>query len=116
MNTKVYAQRRKQLMRMMGEDAIAILPAAPSLIRNRDVEHKFRQDSDFYYLSGFVEPEAVIVLIPGRKNGSFILFCRERDPKKETWNGYRYGPEGAVEFLVPMMLIPLVTWRISCRD
>ena len=97
MNTKVYAQRRKQLMKMMGEDSIAILPAAPLLIRNRDVEHKFRQDSDFYYLSGFVEPESVIVLIPGRKNGSFVLFCRQRDPKKETWNGYRYGPEGAVE-------------------
>jgi len=97
MNKKVYAQRRKQLMRMMGDDSIAILPAAPSLIRNRDVEHHFRQDSDFFYLSGFTEPEAVIVLIPGRKNGQYILFCRERDPKKETWNGYRYGPEGAVE-------------------
>jgi Xaa-Pro aminopeptidase len=97
MNNKVYAQRRKQLMRMMGDDSIAILPAAPSLIRNRDVEHSFRQDSDFFYLSGFAEPEAVVVLIPGRKKGQYILFCRERDPKKETWNGYRYGPEGAVE-------------------
>lgn len=97
MNTKVFAQRRKQLMRMMGEDSIAILPAAPALIRNRDVEHKFRQDSDFYYLTGFTEPESVIVLIPGRKQGPYVLFCRERDPKKETWNGYRYGPEGAVE-------------------
>lgn len=98
MNTKIYAQRRRQLMRMMGEDSIAILPAAPSLIRNRDVEHSFRQDSDFFYLSGFTEPEAVIVLIPGRKKAQYILFCRERDPKKETWNGYRYGPEGAVKY------------------
>ena len=97
MNAKLHAQRRKQLMRMMGDDSIAILPAAPTLIRNRDVEHHFRQDSDFSYLSGFPEPEAVIVLIPHRKNGQFVLFCRERDPKKETWNGYRYGPEGAVE-------------------
>jgi Xaa-Pro aminopeptidase len=97
MNNKVYAQRRKQLMRMMGEDSIAILPAAPSLIRNRDVEHQFRQDSDFFYLSGFSEPEAVIVLIPSRKKGQYVLFCRERDPKKETWNGYRYGPDGVVE-------------------
>jgi Xaa-Pro aminopeptidase len=97
MNNKIYAQRRKQLMKMMGENSIAILPAAPLLIRNRDVEHSFRQDSDFYYLSGFVEPEAVVVLVPGRKKAEYILFCRERDKVKEIWNGYRYGPEGAVE-------------------
>ena len=97
MNNKIYAQRRKQLMKMMGENSIAILPAAPLLIRNRDVEHGFRQDSDFYYLSGFVEPEAVVVLVPGRKQAQYIMFCRERDKVKEIWNGYRYGPEGAVE-------------------
>lgn len=97
MNNKIYAQRRKQLMRMMGENSIAILPAAPTLIRNRDVEHSFRQDSDFYYLSGFSEPESVVVLVPGRKQAQYILFCRERDKVKEIWNGYRYGPEGAVE-------------------
>jgi Xaa-Pro aminopeptidase len=67
------------------------------LLRNRDVEHGFRQDSDFYYLSGFPEPESVIVLVPGRKQGQYILFCRDRDKKKETWDGRRYGPEGAVE-------------------
>jgi Xaa-Pro aminopeptidase len=98
MNTKVHAQHRKQLMRMMGEGSIAILPSAPVLLRNRDVEHGFRQDSDFYYLSGFPEPEAVIVLVPGRKQGQYILFCRDRDKKKETWDGRRYGPEGAVEY------------------
>ena len=97
MNKKALASRRKQLMRMMGEDSIAILPAAPVLIRNRDVEHGYRQDSDFYYLSGFEEPEAVIVLIPGRKHGQYVLFCRERDRVKEIWNGYRYGPEGVIE-------------------
>ncbi len=97
LNLKIYAQRRRQLMRMMGEDAIAILPAAPLQIRNRDVEQPFRQDSDFYYLSGFPEPEAVIVLAPGRRQGKFILFCRDRDPKMETWHGRRYGPEGAIE-------------------
>ena len=84
-------------MRMMNENSVAILPAAPTLIRNRDVEHGFRQDSDFMYLSGFDEPEAVIVLIPNRKQGEYILFCRDRDPTKETWNGRRYGMEGAVE-------------------
>lgn len=97
MNAKIYAQRRKQLMRMMGPNSIAILSAAPTLIRNRDVEHSFRQDSDFFYLSGFKETEAVIVLVPGRKGAQFIMFCRERDKVKEIWNGYRYGPEGVVE-------------------
>ncbi len=98
MNTKVYIKRRKQLMRMMTGNAVAILPSAPTLVRNRDVEHGFRQDSDFTYLSGFNEPDSVIVLIPNRKQGEYVLFCRERDKKKETWNGRRFGPEGAVEY------------------
>ena len=97
MNTRIHAQHRRQLMRMMGENSIAILPSAPVLLRNRDVEHGFRQDSDFYYLSGFPEPEAVIVLVPGRRKGQYILFCRDRDKKKETWDGRRYGMEGAIE-------------------
>lgn len=97
MNKQVLKRRRKQLMRMMGKESIAILPAAPMRSRNRDVEHKYRQDSDFLYLSDFPEPEAVIVLIPGRKNGEYVLFCRDRDPLMETWNGKRYGPDGAIE-------------------
>lgn len=97
MNIKEFARRRKQLMRMMGEGSVAILPAAPVSIRNRDVDYPYRQDSDFQYLSGFPEPEAVIVLIPGRKHGEFILFCRERDMEMETWNGKRVGQEGACE-------------------
>jgi Xaa-Pro aminopeptidase len=98
LNRKVYIKRRKQLMRMMNQNSVAILPSAPTLIRNRDVEHGFRQDSDFMYLSGFNEPESVIVLIPHRQQGEYILFCRDRDPAKETWNGRRYGLEGAVEY------------------
>lgn len=94
-----FARRRKQLMRMMGKGAIAIIPAAPERIRNRDVEYPYRQDSDFYYLTGFNEPEAVIVLCPGRKHGEYLLFCRERDPAMETWNGRRVGTAGAVEML-----------------
>jgi Xaa-Pro aminopeptidase len=97
MNMKEFAKRRKQLMRMMGEGAVAILPAAPVALRNRDVEHPYRQDSDFYYLSGFPEPEAVIVLIPGRKHGEYVLFCRERDMEMETWNGKRAGQQGACD-------------------
>jgi len=94
---KAYAKRRKQLMRMAGDDAIAILPSAPERIRSRDTYYPYRQDSDLLYLTGFPEPEAVLVLVPGRKHGEVILFCRERDPEREGWDGPRFGPEGAVE-------------------
>lgn len=79
----------------MGDGSIAILPAAPVRIRNRDVEFPYRQDSDFFYVTGFDEPDAVAVLVPKRKRGEFILFCRERDPEMELWNGARSGLEGA---------------------
>ena len=91
MNSKEFARRRKQLMRMVGEGGIAILPAAPVRTRSRDVEYRYRQDSDFYYLTGFAEPEAVAVLVPGRDSGEFLLFCRERDTDKEQWDGRAQG-------------------------
>ncbi|MCI8207932.1 Xaa-Pro aminopeptidase [Pseudomonas sp. S25] len=91
-----YARRRKALMAQMEPNSIAILPAAAVAIRNRDVEHVYRQDSDFQYLSGFPEPEAVVVLIPGREYGEYVLFCRERNPQRELWDGLRAGQEGAI--------------------
>ena len=92
-----YARRRKELMEQLEPNSIAILPAAPVYIRNRDVEHTYRQDSDFQYLTGFPEPEAVMVLIPGREHGEYVLFCREKDPERELWDGLRAGQEGAIE-------------------
>jgi Xaa-Pro aminopeptidase len=92
-----FQRRRKRLMDMMGDESIAIIPTSPVRMRNRDVEHTFRHDSDFHYLTGFTEPESVAVLIPGRATGEYVLFCRERDAKMETWNGLRAGLEGAVE-------------------
>ncbi|MEE8118849.1 MAG: aminopeptidase P N-terminal domain-containing protein [Gammaproteobacteria bacterium] len=92
-----YMKRRRQLMRMMGENAIAIVPGAREKIRNRDTHFPFRQDSDFHYLTGFPEADAVAVFVPGRKTAEYILFCRDRDPTMETWNGKRAGPEGACE-------------------
>jgi Xaa-Pro aminopeptidase len=92
-----FGKRRQRLLPMLGEGSIAILPAAPERIRSRDVHHPYRFDNDFYYLTGFPEPEAIAVLIPGRRQGQFVLFCRERDPQMETWNGRRAGLEGAVE-------------------
>lgn len=91
-----YTRRRQDLMARMEPNSIAILPAAPMYIRNRDVEHVYRQDSDFQYLSGFPEPEAVLALIPGREHGEYVLFCRERDPERELWDGRRAGQEGAI--------------------
>ncbi|AIR88695.1 Xaa-Pro aminopeptidase [Pseudomonas cremoricolorata] len=92
-----YARRRKALMAQMVPNSIAILPAAAVAIRNRDVEHVYRQDSDFQYLSGFAEPEAVIALIPGREHGEYVLFCRERNPEREQWDGLRAGQDGAIK-------------------
>lgn len=94
-----YARRRKQLMRIAGDDAILVLGAAPERIRSRDTHYPYRQDSDFWYLTGFSEPESVLVLVPGRRHGEALLFCRERDPDREAWDGPRLGPEGAVEAL-----------------
>ncbi len=89
-----FARRRRQLMRMMGRDAIAIVPAASIKQRNNDVDYHYRQDSDFQYLTGFDEPEAVAVMVPGRPQGEFVMFVRDRDPARETWDGARAGPDG----------------------
>ncbi|MEE3320665.1 MAG: Xaa-Pro aminopeptidase [Pseudomonadota bacterium] len=95
-NRQEFARRRQELMGIMGPNSIAILPAAPEHVRNRDVEYPYRQSSDFWYLTGFAEPEAVLVLLPGREHGEYVMFCRERDRTMEIWNGYRSGPEGVV--------------------
>ena len=97
MEAKEFQRRLKRLMDMLCDDSIAIIPTSPVRMRNRDVEYPFRHDSDFYYLTGFAEPESVAVLIPGRPSGEYVLFCRERDALMETWNGLRAGLEGAVE-------------------
>ncbi len=96
MENAEFERRRRDLMRMVGEEGIAILPAAPEQRRNRDVFHPFRQDSDFWYLTGFDEPDAVAVLAPGRAHGEYLLFCRERDPEREVWDGPIVGQERAV--------------------
>lgn len=96
MNSKEFEKRRRQLMKMVGPGGIVILPSAPVRTRSRDVEYRYRQDSDFYYMTGFAEPEAVAVLVPGRENGEYLLFCREKDPKREQWDGRRAGQAGAI--------------------
>ncbi len=99
MNPKEYARRRRHLMELIGNGGIAVLPAATEKVRSRDTLFDYRPDSDLYYLTGFVEPECVVVLVPGRAEGQFLVFCRDRDPERELWDGKRLGPEGAIEAL-----------------
>jgi Xaa-Pro aminopeptidase len=98
-NKSEFIKRRKELMAHMEPDSIAILAAARPALRNGDADYAYRQNSDFYYLTGFAEAEAVLVLIPGRENGECLLFCQEKDVTKELWNGRLLGPEAAVEVL-----------------
>ncbi len=94
-NTSLYTERRKHLLNMM-QQGIAIIPTAPEVARNSDAHYDYRHDSHFYYLTGFAEPEAVLVLLAGDKLQS-ILFCREKNAEREVWDGFRYGPDAASE-------------------
>ncbi len=97
MNKNEFNKRRKTLMEQVGKGNIAIVASASNHTRNRDVEFPFRQDSDFYYLTGFNEADSLAVFIPGREQGEYILFCREFDEKKALWEGAHAGLEGATE-------------------
>ncbi|PKM11358.1 MAG: Xaa-Pro aminopeptidase [Gammaproteobacteria bacterium HGW-Gammaproteobacteria-3] len=90
-----FKKRRKQLMQQIGKGNIGLIASASTRTRNRDVDYPFRQDSDFYYLTGFNEPEALAVFIPGRTQGQYLLFCREYDEKKALWEGAHAGLGGA---------------------
>ena len=96
MEKREFARRRKRLMDMIDVGSIAIQPTAPERVRNRDVYFPHRPDSDFFYITGFEEPDGVAVLIPGRPQGEFLVFCREKDRHRELWDGHREGPEGLV--------------------
>ncbi len=91
--------RRKELMAQMEPNSIAILATAPRRVRNNDAEYRYRQSSDFYYLTGFTESDGLLALIPGRKQGEVVLFCQERNPEKELWEGALLGPDAATKEL-----------------
>ncbi len=97
MKQNEFKKRRQLLMQQIGNGNIAIVASASSHTRNRDVEFPFRQDSDFYYLTGFNEADSLAVFIPGREQGEYILFCQEFDEKKALWEGAHAGLEGATE-------------------
>ena len=90
-----FLARRKRLLKTIG-DGVAVVPTAPEAIRNRDAHYPYRFDSYFWYLTGFPEPEAVLVMVGGKKPKS-ILFCREKNEEREIWDGFRYGPKAARE-------------------
>ena len=95
MKQSEFKKRRHLLMQQIGTGNIAIIASASSAVRNRDVHYPFRQDSDFYYLTGFNEADALAVFIPGREQGEYVLFCREYDATKALWEGAHAGLEGA---------------------
>jgi len=88
-------RRRKELMAQMEPNSIALLASSPPRIRNNDAEYLYRQNSDFYYLTGFKEEQALLALIPGRKQGEVVLFCQQKDKEKELWTGVLMGPVAA---------------------
>ena len=92
----LFADRRDRFLHRLG-GAAAVIPGAPLVTHHADVEHAFRQHSDFWYLTGFDEPGAVALFLPHRPENPFVLFVEPRDPAAEVWNGFRWGCEGAVE-------------------
>jgi Xaa-Pro aminopeptidase len=92
----IYAQRRARVAAQLGKDAIAIIPTAPERARNRDSDFLYRHDSYFYYLTGFTEPGATLLI---ESDGTSTLFCQPKDLEREIWDGYRLGPEAAPGFL-----------------
>jgi Xaa-Pro aminopeptidase len=94
--TSIYAQRRARLAAQLGDGGIAIVPTAPERPRNRDSDYLYRHDSYFYYLTGFTEPNACLVI---ESDGRSTLFCQPKDLEREIWDGYRLGPEAAPDAL-----------------
>jgi len=107
LKSKECTARRRQFMKTMGDKTIAVIPAAEEKVRSRDTEYMYRQNSDFLYLTGFNEPDSVLVLIPGRPEGESVLFCRPKDKMAETWSGRRLGPVKAVEVLMVDQAFPI---------
>ncbi len=96
-NADLFADRRRRFMELMRPNSIAIIPTAPTAVYSRDTDYRYRPDSDFYYLTGFREPEAVAIISTVDAKKPFTLFVRPRDPEKETWTGRRAGVSGAKE-------------------
>jgi len=114
-----FGQRRARFLDQLGGVA-AVIPAAPLVTHHADVEHPFRQQSDFWYLTGFDEPGAVALFLPHCPEHPFVLFVEPKDPAAEVWNGFRWGCEGAVEQFGADLAHPARSWRSGwaaiCRE
>jgi Xaa-Pro aminopeptidase len=97
MSIKEFAKRRKKLARAIGKNSVAILSTADLSTRTNDTHYPFRSDSDFYYYTGFSEPQALMMIAPGRPEGEFILCVRPKDPLMETWDGFMEGLDGVIK-------------------
>ncbi len=107
LRTDVFERRRRHFMEAIGEGAAALFPAARERLRSNDVEYRFRQHSDFHYLTGFPEPDAVCLLLPGHAKDEYVLFVRPRDPEREAWTGKRVGVDGAIDRFGASMAYPI---------
>jgi len=111
-----FSQRRHALMQKIGPNSIVVLPSAKECLRNGDAFFPFRQSSDFYYLTGFAEPESVLVLAPNRKEGEYILFNRVRDRDREIWDGPRVGQENACHTYLADQAFPIESLQTMLPD
>ncbi|OGT61801.1 MAG: Xaa-Pro aminopeptidase [Gammaproteobacteria bacterium RIFCSPHIGHO2_12_FULL_43_28] len=111
-----YEKRRKDLMNAIGANSIVILPAATEKMRNGDAHYAYRQHSDFYYLTGFAEPEAFMVLLPKRKEGEYLLFNRVHDRDREIWDGPRAGQEGAIKDYLADQAFPVSEFELALPE
>ncbi|MGE0550864.1 MAG: Xaa-Pro aminopeptidase [Kofleriaceae bacterium] len=113
----VFAARREAYMTAIGPGAVAVVHSLPERLRNGDAMHRFRQHSDVYYLTGFVEPDTTLVLRPGAETDRIVMFVRPRDPEMETWDGRRAGIEGAkarygADAAYPASELPARLWEL----
>ena len=92
-----FTKRRDQISGLVLDDSAIVIASSSTKSRNSDADFPFRQDSNFFYLSGFNEPDSVILIRPSSKGAKYIIFCRDRDPLREQWDGFREGLEGAVK-------------------
>src|SRR6516225_3805452 len=105
----------KEFMRRLDKNSVAIIPAAREAVRSHDTNYRYRQNSDFFYLTGFEEPEAIAVIAPSRDK-KFTLFVRPRDLEKEIWNGYRAGVEGAVSDYSADQAFPITDFETKLAE
>jgi len=104
----VFAKRRADFMEKLDPGAVVILPARPVCERNPDVDYPYRQESNFYYLSGYEEPKSVLLLDPSAEKYRYVMFVRGRSARSETWTGRRSGPHGSIQ--------SYQTWYIRISD